>query len=120
MKDATTKKEWHYVFRVHILCDAKYGLLIKRRLTSANNSEQTELDILIKDLESSDSERYKLEKWKILWEMQDMTMEKETKKLKEEYNNSNAYNILEYLHKKQYDLYIVTNGSIHCIPLTLM
>lgn len=28
---------------------------------------------------------------------------------------SNAYNILEYLYKKQYDLYIVTNGPINLI-----
>ena len=42
MKDGTTKKEWHYGFRAHILCDAKYGLPVKWRVTPANNSEQKE------------------------------------------------------------------------------
>ena len=44
MKDGTTQKEWHYGFRAHIICDAKYGLPIKSRITPANNSEQKELD----------------------------------------------------------------------------
>ena len=29
MKDGTTKKEWHYGYRAHIICDANYGLPIK-------------------------------------------------------------------------------------------
>ena len=40
MKDGTAKKEWHYGFRAHIICDAKYGLPIKTKVTPANNSEQ--------------------------------------------------------------------------------
>ena len=51
MKDGTTKKEWHYGFRAHIICDAKYGLPIKSKVTPANNSEQTELDNLLKEME---------------------------------------------------------------------
>ena len=49
MKDGTTKKEWHYGFRARIICDAKYGLPIKYKLTPANNSEQTELDNQLKE-----------------------------------------------------------------------
>ena len=61
MKDGTTKKEWHYGFRAHILCDAKYGLPISWKVTPANNSEQKELDNMIEKMAKSD-ERYKLEK----------------------------------------------------------
>lgn len=35
MKDGTTKKEYHYGFRVHIICDAKYGLPIHWKTTPA-------------------------------------------------------------------------------------
>ena len=61
MKDGTTKKEWHYGYRAHILCDAKYGLPISWKVTPANNSEQKELDNMIEKMEKSD-EIYKLEK----------------------------------------------------------
>lgn len=33
------KKEWHFGFRAHIICDEKYGLPITYKLTPANNSE---------------------------------------------------------------------------------
>ena len=65
MKDGTTKKEWHYGFRAHIICDAKYGLPIKSIVTPANNSEQIELDNMIKGMDR-DEERYKLDKMKNL------------------------------------------------------
>ena len=48
MKDGSKKQEWHYGFRAHIICDAQYGLPIKSKLTPANNSEQKELDNLLK------------------------------------------------------------------------
>ncbi len=35
MKDGSKKNEWHYGFRAHILCDAKYGLPIKSKVTPA-------------------------------------------------------------------------------------
>ena len=61
MKDGTTKKEWHYGFRAHIICDAKYGLPIHYKVTPANNSEQVELDNMLQDMEK-EVEKYKLEK----------------------------------------------------------
>lgn len=33
MKDGSKKNEWHYGFRAHIICDAKYGLPIKSKVT---------------------------------------------------------------------------------------
>ena len=61
MKDGKTKKEWHYGFRAHIICDARYGLPIHYKVTPANNSEQVELDNMIQDMEQK-VEKYKLEK----------------------------------------------------------
>lgn len=66
MKDGSKKQEWHYGFRAHIICDAKYGLPIKSKVTPANNSEQTELDDLLKEMQNNDKEQYKLEKMKYL------------------------------------------------------
>ena len=85
MKDGTTKKEWHYGYRAHIICDAKYGLPIKSKVTPANNSEQTELDNILKEMDNNE-ERYKLEKMKNL--MGDAGYESgvRNRKLKEEYN----------------------------------
>ena len=50
MKDGSTKKEWHYGYRAHIICDAKYGLPIKSKVTPASNSEQKELDNMIEEM----------------------------------------------------------------------
>lgn len=85
MKDGTSKKEWHYGFRAHIICDAKYGLPIKSKVTPANNSEQTELDNMLEEMDNNE-ERYKLEKMQNL--MGDAGYESgvRNKKLKEEYN----------------------------------
>lgn len=85
MKDGSKKNEWHYGFRAHIICDAKYGLPIKSKVTPANNSEQTELDNMLKEMEN-DEEKYKLEKMQNL--MGDAGYESgvRNKKLKEEYN----------------------------------
>lgn len=85
MKDGTTKKEWHYGFRAHIICDAKYGLPIKSKVTPANNSEQTELDNMLEEMEEGE-EKYKLDKMKNL--MGDAGYESgvRNKKLKEEYD----------------------------------
>lgn len=85
MKDGTTKKEWHYGFRAHIICDARYGLPIKSKVTPANNSEQTELDNMIKEMDNNE-ERYKLEKMKNLMGDAGYESGKRNKKLKEEYN----------------------------------
>lgn len=64
MKDGSRKNEWHYGFRAHILCDAKYGLPIKFKVTPSNISEQKVLDNMLKDMEQT--EKYKLEKIKNL------------------------------------------------------
>lgn len=50
MKDGTTKKEWHYGYRAHIICDVNYGLPITYKVTPANNSEQTELDKMLEEM----------------------------------------------------------------------
>ena len=86
MKDGTIKKEWHYGYRAHIICDAKYGLPIKSKVTPANNSEQTELDNMLKEMDNN-KEKYKLEKMQNL--MGDARYEtgKRNKKLKEEYKS---------------------------------
>ncbi len=86
MKDGTTKKEWHYGFRAHIICDAKYGLPIKYKVTPANNSEQTELDNILEELELSEDEKYKLEKMENLMGDAGYESGKRNKKLKEKYN----------------------------------
>lgn len=85
MKDGTMKKEWHYGFRAHIICDAKYGLPIKSKVTPANNSEQTELDNMLKEMEQSE-EKYKLEKMINLMGDAGYESGKRNKTLKEEYN----------------------------------
>ena len=79
MKYGTTKKECHYGYRAHIIGDAKYGLPIHWKVTTANNSEQIELDNMIKDMASSE-EKYKLEKMINL--MADAGYDKENKALR--------------------------------------
>ncbi len=66
MKDGSKKNEWHYEFSAHIICDAKYGLPIKSKVTPANNSEQTELDNMLEEIQNNEKEKYKLEKMKNL------------------------------------------------------
>ena len=66
MKDGSKKQEWHYGYRAHIICDAKYGLPIKSKLTPANNSEQIELENILEDMKNNEKEKYKLEKMKNL------------------------------------------------------
>ena len=85
MKDGTKKKEWHYGFRAHIMCDAKYGLPIKSKLTPANNSEQTELDNMIEEMANGE-EKYKLEKMKNLMGDAGYSNGLRNKILKEEYD----------------------------------
>ena len=85
MKDGTIKKEWHYGFREHIICDAKYGLPIKWKTTPSNNSEQTELDNMLEDMEKSE-EKYKIEKMENLMADAGYDNGERNKKLKEEYN----------------------------------
>ena len=86
MKDGTSKKEWHYGFRAHIICDVKYGLPIKSKLTPANNSEQTELDNILEEMKNNEKEKYKLDKMKNLMGDAGYDNGKRNKKLKEEYN----------------------------------
>lgn len=85
MKDGTTKKEWHYGYRAHIICDAKYGLPIKSKVTPANNSEQTELDNMLKEMNNNE-ERYKLDNMKNLMGDAGYSNSARNKVLKEEYD----------------------------------
>ena len=101
MKDGTTKKEWHFGFRAHIICDAKYGLPIKYKLTPANNSEHTELDNILKDLDLSENERYKLEKMENLIGDAGYDNGKRNKKLKEEFNINAVFDI-KHIWSKEY------------------
>ena len=86
MKDGSKKQEWYYGFRAHIICDAKYGLPIKSKVTPANNSEQTELDNLLKEMQNNDKEQYKLEKMKKLMGDAGYDNGSRNKRIKEEYN----------------------------------
>ena len=86
MKDGSTKKEWHYGYRAHIICDAKYGLPIKKKVTPANNSEQKELDNMIEEMETNEKEKYKLERMNNLMGDAGYDNGARNKKLKEEYN----------------------------------
>ena len=86
MKDGSKKQEWYYGFRAHIICDAKYGLPIKSKVTPANNSEQTELDNLLKEMKKNDKEQYKLEKMKNLMGDAGYDNGSRNKRIKEEYN----------------------------------
>lgn len=99
MKDGSKKNKWHYGFRAHIICDARYGLPIKSKVTPANNSEQTELDNMLKEMENK-KEKYKLEKMQNL--MGDAGYESgvRNRKLKEEYN-INAIIDLKHIWDKE-------------------
>lgn len=85
MKDGTIKKEWHYGFRAHIICDAKYGLPIKWKTTPANNSEQKELDRMIEEMVQGE-EKYKLEKMENLMADAGYDNGDRNRNLKEKYN----------------------------------
>ena len=93
MKDGTAKKEWHYGFRAHIICDAKYGLPIKTKVTPANNSEQKELDNILEELSNSKKESYKIERMKNLLGDAGYDNGRRNKKLKEEYDINPVFDI---------------------------
>ena len=101
MKDGSKKNEWHYGFRAHIICDAKYGLPLKSKVTPANNSEQTELDNILEEIKNNEKEKYKLEKMKNL--MGDAGYDNGTrnKKLKEEYNINPIIDIRHLWEKEE-------------------
>lgn len=101
MKDGTTKKEWHYGFKAHIICDARYGLPIKRKITPANNSEQKELDNMIEEMEQSE-EKYKLEKMQNLMADAGYDNGDRNKKLKEEYNINPVIDIRHMWKEEKY------------------
>ena len=58
MKDESIKKEWHYGFRAHIICDAKYRLSIKKKVTPENNSDPKELDNMIEEMETNEKNSF--------------------------------------------------------------
>ena len=101
MKDGTTKKEWHYGFRAHILCDAKYGLPINWKVTPANNSEQQELDNMLEEMAESD-EKYKLERMENLMADAGYDNGARNKKLKEEYNMNPVVDIRHMWQEEEY------------------
>ena len=101
MKDGTTKKEWHYGYRAHIICDAKYGLPIKSKVTPANNSEQVELDNMIEEM-SEGEERYKLEKMENLMGDAGYDNGARNRILKEEYNINPIMDIRHMWKEEKY------------------
>lgn len=101
MKNGTTKKEWHYGFRAHILCDAKYGLPINWKVTPANNSEQKELDNMIKEMAQSDK-KYKLEKMENLMADAGYDNGARNRKLKEKYNINPVVDIRHMWKEEKY------------------
>ena len=101
MKDGTAKKEWHYGFRAHIICDAKYGLPIKTKVTPANNSEQKELDAILEELSSNEKESYKIERMKNLLGDAGYDNGRRNKKLKEEYDINPVFDIKHIWSKEE-------------------
>ena len=101
MKDGTAKKEWHYGFRAHIICDAKYGLPIKTKVTPANNSEQKELDSILEELSSNEKESYKIERMKNLLGDAGYDNGRRNKKLKEEYDINPVFDIKHIWSKEE-------------------
>lgn len=81
MADGTSKKEWHFGFRAHILCDANYGLPIEYRVTPANTSEGKVLDNMLEEMENT-----KIDKIKVLLADAGYDSGKRNKDLKEKYN----------------------------------
>ena len=61
-KDGTSKKTWHFGYEAHILCEAKYGLPICKRIEKASVSEQKVADEMIEDLDKN--RKYVLDKMK--------------------------------------------------------
>ena len=59
-KDGTSKKTWHFGYEAHILCEAKYGLPICKRIEKASVSEQKVADEMIEDLDKN--RKYVLDK----------------------------------------------------------
>ena len=82
--DGTKKSTWHFGYEAHILCDAKYGLPIWKKLETASISEQKVCDKMLEDL----SKR----RPKILDKMKNILMDagyddgKRNKLLKQEYD----------------------------------
>lgn len=101
MKDGTVKKEWHYGYRAHIICDAKYGMPIKWKVTPANKSEQKELDKMIEEM-SKDEERYKIEKMINLMADAGYDSSERNRKLKEEYNINPIVDIRHMWKEEKY------------------
>ncbi len=101
MKDGSKKKEWHYGFRAHIICDAKYGLPIKSKVTPANNSEQTELDNMLNEMSENEEEKYKIDKMKNLMGDAGYDNGKRNKRLKEEYNINPVIDIKHIWDKEE-------------------
>jgi len=100
-KEGSKKQEWHYGFRAHIICDTRYGLPIKHKVTPANNSEQKELDNMIEEMTNGD-ERYKLEKMKNLMGDAGYDDGARNKKLKEEYDINPVIDIRHMWKEEKY------------------
>jgi hypothetical protein len=101
MKDGRSKKEWHYGYRAHIICDAKYGLPIHWKTTPANNSEQKELDNMITEMNTG-NEKYKLEKMVNLMADAGYDNGDRNKILKEEYDINPVVDIRHMWKNEEY------------------
>ena len=101
MADGTTKKEWHYGYRAHIICDAKYGLPVKYKVTPASNSEQKELDNMIEEMSKND-EKYKLDKMKNLMADAGYDNGDRNRKLKEEFDINAVVDIRHMWKNEKY------------------
>ena len=101
MKDGSKKNEWHYGFRAHIICDAKYGLPIKYKVTPANNSEQIELDNMLNEMNKNEEERYKIEKMKNLMGDAGYDNGERNQRLKEVYNVNPVIDIRHFWTKEE-------------------
>ena len=101
MADGTTKKEQHYGYRAHIICDAKYGLPVKYKVTPASNSEQKELDNMIEEMSKND-EKYKLDKMNNLMADAGYDNGDRNRKLKEEFDINAVVDIRHMWKNEKY------------------
>lgn len=101
MEDGTTRKEWHYGYRAHIICDAKYGLPVKYKVTPASNSEQKELDNMIEEMSKND-EKYKLDKMNNLMADAGYDNGDRNRKLKEEFDINAVVDIRHMWKNEKY------------------
>lgn len=82
--DGTVKKQWHYGYESHILCDVNYGLPIWHKEEPAHVSEQKVADDMIKNLD--ENHKYVLDTMKIFLADAGYDDGKRNKLLKDKYD----------------------------------